>query len=232
MKKRFFSLFVVLIITTLLVLPIYGAGTETSRQYQNKGFTALSIASGMNLEVKQGTQYKVVIRTEESQLKLVKVAQVGNMLKFYLPPFSFATTPIEIFITMPELIKIDLSGGSTANITMNVIPKTFSASLSGGTELSGSLHAQRLELNLSGGSQSNLTGAADTLIIDASGSSRILQESFKVKKANISLSGGCGAEVFVIESMDVNASGGAQVYYRGNPSLNTSFSGGAGINHL
>jgi hypothetical protein len=231
MKKQFYGLFVILIITALLVLPIYGAGTAISRQYQNKGFKALSIASGMKLEVKQAAQYAVAIHTEESQLRLVKVVQAGDMLKFYLPPFSFATAPIEIFITMPELIKIDLSGGSTANLMMN-IPKTFNASLSGGTELSGSLHAQRLRLDLSGGSQSDLTGAADMLIINASGGSRILQKSFKVNKASIGLSGGCRAEVFVTESLDVDASGGSQVYYHGTPNLKTSFSGGAGIKQL
>lgn len=229
MKKQFYGLLTIFIIATLLVLPIYGADTEISRHYQNKGFTALSIASGMKLEVKQGTQYEVVVRTEENQLKLVKVAQVGNMLQFYLPPFSFATAPVEIFITMPELTKIDLSGGSEARITMKILPKTFGASLSGGAELSGFLHTQRLEINLSGGSVSNLTGAADTLIIRASGGSRILQDSFKVDGARINLSGGCRAEVFVIGSMDVDASGGSQVYYHGTPKLNTSFSGGAGI---
>ncbi len=229
MKKQFYGVFAVFIIAAFLVLPIYGADTEISRHYQNKGFTALSIASGMRLEVKQGTQYEIVIRTEENQLKLVKVAQVGNMLQFYLPPFSFATAPIKISITMPELTKIDLSGGSKANVMMNVIPETFGASLSGGAELSGLLHSQRLELNLSGGSLSNLTGAADTLIIRASGGSRILQDSFRVDRASIILSGGSRAEVLVIESMDVDASGGSQVYYHGTPKLNTSFSGGAGI---
>jgi hypothetical protein len=231
MKKIFYSLFAAFIMTTLSALPIFGTGTQISRHYQNKGFTALSIASGMQLEVKQGKQYEVVVRTEESQLKLVKVVQVGDMLKFSLPPFSFATNPIEIFITMPELTEVDLSGGSTANITMNVL-KTFIASLSGGAELSGALHTKQLELDLSGGSESSLTGAANTLKIVASGGSRILQESFKVNQAKVSLSGGCRAEVFVTESMDVDASGGAQVHYRGNPRLNTSFSGSAGINHL
>jgi hypothetical protein len=230
--KKFYHLLVVLVITALLALPIYGAGTDISRHYQNKGFQALSIASGMKLEVKQGKQYEVVVRTEERQFKLIKVAQIGNRLKFYLPPFSFATAPIEILITMPELINLDLSGGSIADIAMNVTSKTFTASLSGGTELSGLLHAQRLELELSGGSRSSLTGAADTLIIDASGGSRILQDSFKVNKAMISLSGGCRAEVFVMESMDVDASGGAQVYYHGTPKLNTAFSGGAGVTSL
>ncbi len=229
MKKQIYGLLAVFIIATLLVLPIYGADTEISRHYQNTGFTAVSIASGMRLEVKQGTPYEVVVRTEENQLKQVKVAQVGNMLHFYLPPFSLATTPVEISIIMPELTKIDLSGGSKAHVTMKVLPKSFGASLSGGAELSGLLHAQRLELNLSGGSVSNLTGAADTLIVRASGGSRILQDSFKVDRARINLSGGCRSEVFVIESMDVDASGGSQIYYHGTPKLNTSFSGGAGI---
>jgi hypothetical protein len=131
---------------------------------------------------------------------------------------------------MPELTKLDLSGGSTANMAMNVTNKSFSATISGGSELTGSLQAQRLELELSGGSQSNLTGEADTMNIGASGGSRIQQESFRVNKAGINLSGGSQAHVYVQDMIEVDASGGSQVYYRGTPKLGrTSFSGGSGI---
>lgn len=231
MKKQLCGVLAVILITALLSLTVYGLGAETSRQYEFKGFTALSVVSGMKLEVTQGEKYEVMIRS--NQLELVRVEHSGELLRFYLPPFTVTTASINIFITMPELTKLDLSGGSIAHITMKVTPKNFRASLSGGSRITGTLQAKRLELDLSGGSQTSLTGKADTMVIDASGGSRIQQELFPVKEARLRLSGGCRAEVSVAEVMDIDASGGSQVYYRGNPRLGrTSFSGGAGIQSL
>jgi hypothetical protein len=233
MKKQFWGLLAGLIVTSTLLLTVCGANAGVSRNYEKQGFTALSIASGMKLKVKQGEKYEVTVRTRESQLKLVKVEQAGQLLKFYLPPFTTTTGSIEIFITMPELTRLDLSGGSIADITMNITHKTFSANLSGGTGLTGSLQAQQLELDLSGGSRSSLTGGADTMKIGAFGGSRIQQEGFQVNKADLRLSGGSTAYVFVKEMIEVDSSGGSQVYYRGSPRLGkTSFSGGSGIRSL
>lgn len=232
-KKQLFGLLAVLSVTVVLALTVYGAGIEGSRDYTNQGFSALSIASGMKLEVIQGEEYEVTVHTKKSQLEMVKVKQAGEMLGFSLPPFTITTGPIKIFITMPELTKLELSGGSKADMMMDVTAQSFVAGLSGGSEMTGSLQARRLELYLSGGSRSSLSGAAETMKVYASGGSEIRQESFQVEEAGFNLSGGCRAYVFVKEMIEVNLSGGSQVYYHGRPRLGgTSFSGGSGIRSL
>lgn len=233
MRKQLSALLMALIVTLVLALTVSGANPEISRSYKNQGFTSLSVASGMKLEVKQGKKYEVTVHTKESQFKRIKVEQTGKMLEFSMLPFTTTTGSIEIFITMPELTELGLSGGSTAVVTMNVTQKTFLANLSGGSGLTGSLQARQLILNLSGGSRSSLIGETDTMKINASGGSRIQQEGFQVNEADLNLSGGSTAYIFVKESIEADASGGSQVYYNGSPRLGkTSFSGGSGIQSL
>jgi hypothetical protein len=232
MKKQLLGVILMIAAMGILAIEVSGAGGGT-RGYNNEGFTAVSVASGMKLELKQGEKYEVTVRTTARLLKLIRVDQVGKRLKFYLPPFTITNSRIEIFITMPELTEVELSGGSIVNMEMKVPDKDFEASLSGGSQLAGSLETRQLELELSGGSHSNLSGAADTLKVEASGGSQIRQEDFPVNKASFGLSGGSSAYVFVKELIDVDASGGAQVYYHGTPRLGrTNFSGGAGIHSL
>ncbi|HEX3046047.1 MAG TPA: head GIN domain-containing protein [Bacillota bacterium] len=232
MKKHFIGFMLAVMVIGVFALTVSGAGSNT-RNYKNSGFTAVSVASGMKLEVKQGAKYAVTVQATARLLKVIEVEQFGKRLEFSLPPFTITNSRIEIFITMPELTGLNLSGGSIADIAMKVTDKDFDASLSGGSQLAGSLESRRMELNLSGGSQSHLTGEADALKVDASGGSQIRQESFMVNKASFSLSGGSTAYISVKETIDVDASGGAQVFYHGNPRLGrTSFSGGAGIHSL
>ena len=120
-------------------------------------------------------------------------------------------------ITMPKLYKIDLSGGSRANIAGFSSSHDFSVELSGGSRVSGDIKAADADFGLSGGSQVDLAGSADDLDINGSGGSHLTLESFPVDNADINLSGGGSATVNVNGTLDVNLSGGSKVVYVGEP---------------
>lgn len=68
---------------------------------------------------------------------------------------------------------------------MDRITNTLSSVLSGGSSLNGSLRARQLELAASGGSQTMITGRADSMSIDTSGGVRMRLDQFQVKNAKL-----------------------------------------------
>ncbi len=229
MKKTLMAVFIVSLAASLFILGVHGSGVVT-RKFDKTGFSGLDIGYGMNLTVTQGAQYLVQIKAKDNIIDLIEMEQQGERLKFTLPLFTSIHSRIDVLITMPMLTTLYLRGGSTAAIMMDSSNQVFSADLSGGSGLSGSLQAQKLLIKSAGGGRAGLTGQADSLEIRASGGSRIQLEHFPVKNATIDLTGGSTAKVIVSESINVSAAGGSQLFYRGNPRLgNTSFSGGSSI---
>ncbi|MBA7716414.1 hypothetical protein ES703_125487 [subsurface metagenome] len=125
---------------------------------------------------------------------------------------------------MPDLYKLELSGGSHASVSGFDSSHDLSVRLSGGSHLSeplipGDISAGNADFNLSGGSHVNLSGSADDLSVKCSGGSHIDLEGFSVKNADINLSGGSHATVNVDGTLDAKLSGGSKVFYIGEPTM-------------
>jgi hypothetical protein len=123
---------------------------------------------------------------------------------------------------MPDLYKLELSGGSHASVSAFVSSNDLSVSLSGGSHLSeplkpADISARNADFNLSGGSHVTLSGSADDLSVKCSGGSHINLETFSVSNADINLSGGSHATVNVGGTLDAKLSGGSRVFYVGEP---------------
>ncbi len=77
-------------------------------------------------------------------------------------------------------------------------------------------------VSLSGGARLTTGGTApkgSDLLVDASGGSQVNLESMATQKARVALSGGAKATINVTGSLDYSLSGGAQLRYRGKPSI-------------
>src|SRR5690606_20775679 len=73
-------------------------------------------------------------------------------------------------------------------------------------------------------------GTATEQRVTASGGGHYLASGVEGQSANLEVSGGSVAEVWVTESLDVEASGGSHVEYLGNPSVDQELSGGGELN--
>jgi hypothetical protein len=113
---------------------------------------------------------------------------------------SFSSATLKITITMPEISKIELSGGAQGKI------EDFSSS-------------NKLSIELSGGTQLTGKGSAEDLAVDASGGSQLHFRDYSVQDANIELSGGSQATINLDGTLDADLSGGSKLYYYGDGTL-------------
>ncbi len=231
MKKS--SLFLFMPVFLLISLSSTAFGSD-SRTFGNKDFTAIEIGSGMYLNVTQSDSYSIEAVGNKDDLKDLDVEQSGDVLKIRFKSSSFFGFGhhhrVEFNIKMPELNRLDLSGGAKGNIKMDIGSKKFSTELSGGAQLDGNLKCGNVSLELSGGSRAGLNGSGGNLKIDGSGGSKFHMKDFSSTNAKVELSGGSQATINMNGTLDADLNGGSHIYYFGKIELgSTDFSGGSGI---
>jgi hypothetical protein len=92
------------------------------------------------------------------------------------------------------------------------------------------LDLKELDLEASGGSDVLLKGTAKIVKMEASGGSDLDTYEMKAEKCLVNVSGGSDAKVFATKELNVNASGGSDVSYKGNPaSVNSDVSGSSDL---
>jgi hypothetical protein len=210
---------------------ISALGGEISKKYEFKDFTGVSVSHGMNLKITQSDSYSIEVRADEKDFEYLKVEKSGDDLKFYIAKKNFKKeNEIEILISMPALTNLQLSGGSTGNLVMDVSNKSFDSGLSGGAMLEGELKCGDINLGLSGGSEITLDGKGENVDLAGSGGSIFDLKNFSVKDVNAALSGGSQVKVTMNGTLNTVQSGGSEITYYGNADLgDTSFSGGSEV---
>lgn len=228
MKKRTVSIAVALMLVVLtswglvgcIGENITGSGDLTTETHDLSDFTRIEAQSGFQLEVIMSSTFSIEITADDNVHEYIEVEKSGDTLSIRLRGTRFYhSVNLSAKITMPNLYKIELSGGSQASITGFSSSHDFEADLSGGSRLSGDITAGDADFELSGGSQVNLEGVGDDLFIDASGGSQLDLEDFPIDDASIHLSGGSRATINISGTLDADLSGGSRVLYVGEPDL-------------
>jgi len=227
--------FTLIISAFLLFSNLIFAYDTVTKTYDLKDFSAVEVSSGMILTVTQSDAYSIKVKIDSKDLEHFKVEKKGNKVEFSLKNsfFSFFGQRhgrIEINIKMPALTGVKISGGASGNITMSMPSNTFTANLSGGAKLKGSLISSNAKFELSGGCKVNLSGKGNDLRLEGSGGCSFELKDYSVFNVSTDLSGGTHATVTMNGTLNAEQSGGSRLTYYGNAKLgNTDFSGGSGV---
>jgi len=228
-----FALLMMVLLSGCVPVTLTGSGNVVTQEESITGFDKVDISHSFEVNISQGESFSVIIRVDDNLVEHLQVVKQGSTLKIGLKPNRDYTTrnaTMEAEVTMPELIGLDLSGASHANITGFKSTKDLSVDLSSASSLQGDIDAGDISIDLSGSSETTLTGSGQNLIIDVSGSSELDLSDFPVADAKIDASGASTATVNASGRLDVDASGGSKFYYLGSPTLGEiDTSGGASV---
>jgi hypothetical protein len=246
----------------LLILPaicggctfevINGSGENASWEMDYTDFARLEINSGFDTEISRADSYAVTITIDKALYEYLRINQRGNTLHIGLKSgYTYANAVRKAIVTLPDLSKLELSGGSRANVRDFDVKHALDFKLSGasrmelesistgdaGFDLSGSSRAEgtiiinKGNFKLSGVSTLELEGAGNEIKIDASGGSNVKLADFYVLDASVKLSGASDAVIKVGDHLDVNLSGASDLKYIGTPKLGSIIiSGGSTVN--
>ncbi len=195
-----------------------------------KGFHGVEVSGGIDLYLSSGTE-SVAVTASNTEVRDHMITEVEDgMLKIHLENnwnYGGSTSHMKAYVSIKELRTLEGSGGGDIYLQNEMSGGDIRIRLSGGSDLKGKLNANHLVINQSGGSDVDLTGIIKKLEVDASGGSDLKGFGLITDFASLRSSGGCESHLTVNKELDIIASGGSEVLYKGAATVNEIKSSGS-----
>jgi hypothetical protein len=219
----------------LIVILIAGCGAAGSgrRTVAASGFTGVSTEAGIDVEVTTSTGWSVEVSADRLALDRIVVEVRGTILWIGLRAGTLARARYlasmgRVGIAMPVLERLDVTGGSTARVSLAQPHSDLTAALMRGSTLAGSLACAELTISASGSSVARLSGTADRVSLTGSDRADMKLSGLETASLDANLSGGSIAAVAVSGHLTVRASGGSGLSFRGDARVDSQeLSGGS-----
>jgi hypothetical protein len=182
-----------------------------------------------NLYINFGPEFKVVLEGERKDMEdiITEVSQGRLVIKKENWRFNM-NEKITVYITMPELKALGVSGSGKAEIKDAIKTDDLNLNVSGSGKIyTNDVMVSNLSCSISGsgniipGGNGNATKAD----ISISGSGNFDGGLFKIGSAEIHISGSGNCSCNVMESLRASVSGSGNVIYEGNPRIDAHVSG-------
>jgi hypothetical protein len=202
-----------------------------SRETRNaRNFSRISYGVPGTLNVSIGPEYKVILEGRSDILREIETDVTGDRLviKQRNWRFSMRDPRITVYVTMPEISGLSVSGSGRAEIKDPVNTRRLDLSVSGSGKLYASkVDAKELRCSISGSGDiiMNNGGRADQADISISGSGNFTGESLIAEELSARISGSGSCTCNVSESLNASISGSGSITYSGDPRINARVSG-------
>jgi hypothetical protein len=203
---------------------------QTVKESRNlSAFNSLKLAMSADVYLSQGDHQSVQVEADKGSLEYIETEINGNTLVVRNQDGHWRNLGnIKIYITMPDITEIVLSGSGSVESQTPIKAATLKIGLSGsGNVKISSLVAPVLSANITGSGDIYLSGNNDQAELDATitGSGSIKADDMQVANATIHITGSGSARVNVLKALETDITGSGSVLYRGNPIINAHSTG-------
>lgn len=192
-------------------------------------FTKISFGVAGNLYITFGREFKVVIEGNKNYINNIETKVSGDRLIIKKENWRLnMNEKADVYITMPEIRGLNVSGSGRAEIKDAVKTETLNLSVSGSGKLyTSDILTESMDCSISGSGDILLGGNGNVSNADVSisGSGGFNGETTKIGSLDISISGSGGCRCYVTESLKATVSGSGSVTYLGNPKVDARISG-------
>ncbi len=258
-KAIILMIFVALLAATLLPgCSISGLGAIVSEKKDFTGFTSVDVDGTFDVEITRSESFSTTITVDESLSEYIAVSKEGETLRIYLNPrnsftdFTLQAKTLKAKITMPALYGLRVSGASKATVSGfdstqdfnfnvsgasslkidDIKVSNLEGTVSGASQVSGSINSNDVKLVVSGASKVNLKGLAKDIILTTSGASKVDLTDFPMDNADVNLSGASEATLHIKGKLNCVVSAASSLYFLGNPTMgNVQVTGASTIKH-
>lgn len=238
-----------------------GNGSMRTETRNITGFTQIENEMEAEVYITQGTVYEVKVEAQENLLEEVVTDIKGDELQIYSKHCINKHDPIKIYITLPVLTKVDISGSGYAVSTGNFSAGSLSLVVSGSGyfQAQDSIFTDNLDLTVSGSGKIDFigesrsanavvsgsgnitlvgqgnpsdTGLPSALDLTISGSGSVQAFDYPVEECHFTISGSGLGQVNVSTLLEGTISGSGSLMYMGNPTLNVTVGGSGSVVHV
>jgi hypothetical protein len=212
--------------TTCPELPKSQQGLGEQDQFGFKDFDELDIKGVFNLDIRQGDIYSIELSGSENERSRYKVDQAGSTVeidynsrnKSFWMNNDDQGDPFRINITMPSLKKLNVKGAGKIKIE-GFREDDVNISLLGAMSCEANLHAQNLQLELSGPMVFELDGNGDFLEAEVNKVAQLKASGYEVRHAIVNARELGRARVNASERVEIETDVTGSVKYNGSPEV-------------
>jgi hypothetical protein len=214
-----------IILSALLIVMALASGFSSGQSVEKetrdlRGFTKVNFGVSGNLYINFGNDFKVVLEGDRDLLEDIVTEVTGGKLVIKKENWRLnMNEKVTIYITMPEIKGLGVSGSGRAEIKDAVKTDNLSLSVSGSGKLyTADIDATDLSCSISGSGDIIIVGSGNVSDADISisGSGNYSGEQLKIGSAGISISGSGNCSCNVSESLKASVSGSGNVTYIGH----------------
>ena len=208
MKKTIYPAF--LLVVFILSTSIASCQSKETRNV--RGFNRIGFGISGDLFIRIGPEFSLVLEGDRDDIEDVVTEVSGDRLTIKKDSwhFSFRDEKVTVYVTLPELEALGVSGSGNARIMDDLESDELSLGVSG----SGKIFTTGLSVD---NFECGISGSGDVIL----GSSGSIDQG----EISISGSGGFSGEEIEIDNLEVRISGSGNVTYLGNPRVNAAVSG-------
>ena len=235
------STFQLMGIATLLSLAIVTSSCANSLTEERKkeernveNFTSIQLSISADVYLTQADGYSFTIEGDKSSLEKVITEVRGNTLAIKTERLNqrFLKSDIKIYITMPDIEGLAISGSGDIKAITPLITRDLSLSISGSGDIAiPNLTLKSLNAAVSGSGDIAISGQgiASEANVKISGSGDVMLKGIRFQNADISIAGSGDAYVELSENLKARVAGSGDIIYSGNPLVDAKVSGSGTI---
>lgn len=220
------------VITVVVFLMSMTAKAENQSR-KVASFSEISLRVPGHLHLKQGNTQSIEIEAKSSTLDELITEVKGRelIIRFTAKNYiwkDFNPGKIDIYITVPEIDKLGLSGSGDIVSDGPIKSRILDLAVSGSGDITlDDLTSDRVKANISGSGDISVAGNdhAEDLSVNISGSGDFKGINFKVDDVNVRIAGSGDVGVYAEKHLTARIAGSGDVTYKGNPMIDSSTAG-------
>ncbi len=185
-------------------------------------FTGLSVSSGIQLVLKQGSTDAVSVSAAYTDYRDRIVTEVvDGVLKIYFKPEKNwkgndnRKSKLRAYVSARTLNKLSASGGATMRIDGVFSTGNLVAEFTSGSNFEGTIKCAALSVNQNSGAYSKLKGTAASLEVNCSSGANLSGYEMATETCEAKVSSGGLLEITVNKELAAKATSGGSVRYKG-----------------
>jgi len=208
---------------------VNGQGQVISQQLNVAPFTGIAIEGSMDVFITGGAEQNVVVEAQENIIPEIDLDVENGVWEIDFEDCVRDLKDVKIFITIPELNYIRISGSGDV-ISENILAtETMVLRISGSGDMDLGLDVVNLDAEISGSGDMTFEGLADNFVMQIRGSGDFNAFSLDAINGEVEISGSGNARVRVSEILQVKISGSGNVFYKGNPIIDAQITGSGDV---
>ncbi len=207
---------------------VIGTGPTISEVRNIEGFDKVSLAIDASVKLTQDSIFKVEVVAQQNILnELVTKVSGSTLIIMYRPGTAVIGKDVLIHISMPTIQDLNVSGSGAIQVQNPIVTNNLDLHVSGSGKVEiPSVEAGQITAGISGsGEMSIQSGTATQVSSTISGSGDLDAINIQALHVNTQTSGSGTTKVYATQTLFAEISGSGNVYYRGNPSVDSKISG-------